>query len=91
MLERLGETAEFGDVVGQLIERAGWTLQPPRPAIGGGHLFFATRFALDEEYEVKRIGERFSDVAAQLLEDALMFLPPERPLVDVQLRLPFAA
>ena len=47
----------------------------------------ATRFAAGEEYEVKRIGERFADVAAGLLEDALTYLPPVRRLGDVQLRL----
>jgi len=96
-VERLGETDAFAQIVIQLLQDAGWTVQPPRPAIGGGSLWMATRLLMEDgdELVVCQTGERFVDVAAELLTDALRALELSRqPIVfsfDVQLQLPIAA
>lgn len=85
-MQRLGETHEWGSAIAALFAAAGWELQPPMPALGGGSLFFATKVIGGEEIVVKRSGATFADVATDMLQDALWWA---RPRVDaVQLELP---
>jgi hypothetical protein len=93
-LERLGETDAFGAVVASLFKQAGWTLHPPRPSLGGGRIWTASRRIDDIEVRVSRIGECFVDVGAELLADAIGALDVGKPrhrLPDLQLELPTAA
>jgi hypothetical protein len=65
MLERLGETLDFGFFLLDILSAHGWTVAV-QPAFAGGVLVIASK----NGYEIRRVGRSTVDVAGEVFAEA---------------------
>lgn len=81
-MQRLGETLEYGYLLLQLLELAGWDVVVTKPFAGvdeelqtGGVLVIAN----NGTFEVKRVGESVAAIASDLFQEAMRLPRPRTP------------
>lgn len=74
-LQRLGETREFGYLLLELLNHAGWDVVVTAAFAGEGVLVIARGV---DGIEIKRQGAKVADVAADLFQEA-MHMPRPQP------------